>query len=181
MFRSRLKSVARRLPAPVRGVIRRALQVMPLSLSYSPQPKRLTLEKLRAVGDQGVVVFFAPEAGVVPHYIAHCLIAKTLKERGHRVLIIRCFDVYPRCVVMDSVAFALEPSEGQRRSLCGSCLAAANDMAGKYELDVLDLRDLIDDETRREVAELIRDLPEDLSTFEIGVSGSGSFAVPWRR
>lgn len=144
---------------------------------FTRQPKRLTLQKLKGLDDKGVVVFFAPEAGVVQHYVAHCLIAKTLQQRGHSVLIIRCFDVYPRCVVMDSVQFSGDDDARARREFCTSCVNTANGMAGEYGLNVLDLKDLIDDATRREVDELTSDLPADLSTFEIEGVKLGKFCA----
>jgi len=153
------------------------MRILPVHLLLIPQPNRLTLENLKASGDKGVVVFFAPEAAVVQHYVAHCLIAKALQERGHSVLIIRCFDVYPRCVVMDSVQFGGDNDARARRKICTSCVNDANSMAGEYGLDVLDLKDLADDAMRREVDELTSDLPEDLSTFEIEGVRLGKFCA----
>ena len=140
-----------------------------------PEPTRVTLEQLAAFNGEKAVVFFAPEAGVVPHYMAHCLVAKSLKERGHRVLIIRCFDVYPRCVVMDAAALAMEPTEQERLAVCASCRQSADNMAGAYGLDVLDLQDLIDEEARKTVDRLMAELPEDLSSFEFEGARLGQF------
>ncbi len=140
-----------------------------------PEPTRVTLAQLAAFNGEKAVVFFAPEAGVVPHYMAHCLVAKTLKERGHRVLIVRCFDVYPRCVVMDAAALAMEPTEQERLAVCASCRQSANNMAGAYGLDVLDLPDLIDDEARNTVDRLMANLPEDISSFEFEGARLGQF------
>jgi hypothetical protein len=140
-----------------------------------PEPTRVTLGQLAAFNGEKAVVFFAPEAGVAPHYMAHCLVAKSLKERGHRVLIIRCFDVYPRCVAMDAAALAMEPTEQERLAVCGSCRQSADRMAGAYGLDVLDLQDLIDEEARNTVDRLMANLPEDLSSFEFEGARLGQF------
>ena len=140
-----------------------------------PEPTRVTLEQLAAFNGEKSVVFFAPEAGVVPHYMAHCLVAKSLKERGHRVLIIRCFDVYPRCVVMDAAALAMEPTEQERLVVCASWRDSADNMAGAYGLDVLDLQDLIDEEARKTVDRLMANLPEDISWFKIEGARLGQF------
>src|SRR5712672_1151110 len=83
-----------------------------------PLPNMIGLSELMAPGGDKYVVFFAPEAGVVPHYIAHCVVAKTLEERGYRTLIVQCFDVYPRCVVMDGDSLPLDLSAEQRTSVC---------------------------------------------------------------
>ena len=147
----------------------------PVVAGPPPEPTRVTLQQLAGFDSEKVVVFFAPEAGIVPHYMAHCLVAKTLREQGHRVLVIRCFDVYPRCVVMDASAIAMEPTEQERLSVCTSCRQSANQMAGAYGLDVLDLRDLIDEDTNNTVDRLMSDLPEDLSSFEFEGVRLGQF------
>ncbi|HZR76031.1 hypothetical protein [Bradyrhizobium sp.] len=164
------RNVARRGAGAVLRVFR-----PPVVAGPPPEPTRITVEQLAGFGDQKAVVFFAPEAGIVPHYVAHSLVAKTLKERGHRVLIIRCFDVYPRCIVMDAAAIAMEPTEQERLAVCASCRQAANSMTGAYGLDVLDLQDLIDDDVRKTVDRLMTDLPEDLSTFEFEGARLGQF------
>jgi hypothetical protein len=164
------RSFARRGAGAVVRLFRPPVVQRPL-----PEPTRVTLEQLAAFNGEKAVVFFAPEAGVVPHYIAHCLVAKSLKERGHRVLIIRCFDVYPRCVAMDAAALAMEPTEQERLAVCASCRQSADNMAGAYGLDVLDLVDLIDEDARNTVDRLMADLPEDLSSFEFEGARLGQF------
>lgn len=133
----------------------------------SPQPHIVGLDELKAPGGDKFVVFFAPDAGVVPHYIAHCVVAKTLEDRGHRALIVRCLNVYPRCVVMDGEVLPLDLTAEQRTDVCGRCHGHANEMTGAYGLKVVDLWELIDDETRQRVDALIENLPEDLSSVEI--------------
>jgi hypothetical protein len=120
-----------------------------------------------APGDEKYVVFFAPEAGVVPHYIAHCVVAKTLEERGHRALIVRCLDVYPRCIVMEAETMPMQMTAEQRTDVCTMCRHYADRMTESYGLTVIDLPDLIDGEIRRKVEALTATLPEDLSTFEV--------------
>src|SRR6202030_3765505 len=119
-----------------------------------PEPTRVTLEQRAAFNGEKAIVFFAPEAGIVPHYMAHCVVAKTLQERGHRVLIVQCFDVYPRCVVMDGRGLPQNLTEEERLSTCRSCHASSTEMTGTYGLDVIDLRDLIDEDLQRSVDQL---------------------------
>ena len=131
-----------------------------------PRPNMIALSQLMAPGDDRYVVFFAPEAAIVPFYITHCVVAKTLEQRGYRTLIVQCFDVYPRCVVMDGLAQPFDMTADQRSNVCLTCYRYSNDMAGAYGLNLVDLRELVDDEVKRKVDELTADLPEDLSTFE---------------
>jgi hypothetical protein len=129
-------------------------------------PRVVGLSELASSGDDGFVVFFAPEAGIVPHYIAHCVVAKTLEDRGHRTLIVRCNDVYPRCVVMDGELLPQDLTAEQRKQVCATCHGYANRMTGDYGLNVVELRELVDDDVKEKVERLIADLPKDLLTFE---------------
>jgi hypothetical protein len=140
-----------------------------------PLPNKIALSRLMAPGDDRYVVFFAPEAGVVPYYIAHCVVAKTLEELGYRTLIVQCFDVYPRCIVMDAESLPHHLSAEQRSSVCATCHRYSNDMASAYGLNVVDLRELADDNVHCKVDALMADLPDDLSTFEIEGSRIGKF------
>jgi hypothetical protein len=124
-----------------------------------------------------VIVFFAPEAGVEPHFAAHCLLARTLKELGERVLVVRCFDLFPRCIVMDAVNAPAKFSREARRSLCQGCAESALRMADEYELDVLDLRDLIDDTTISGIRRSLADHPGELDTFEYAGIRIGELAA----
>ena len=125
------------------------------------------MSEMTAPSDDRYILFFAPEAGVVPHYMAHCVVAKTLSERGHKTLIVRCFDIYPRCVTMDAWGLPHELTAEKREEVCCRCLQTANDMTTSYGLEVVDLRDIIDADIRGKVDDLTSNLPRDLSEFEI--------------
>ena len=77
--------------------------------------------------------------------------AKTLEERGHRTLIVRCFDVYPRCTAMDGHSLPLVPTVEQRVEICAMCHRHSTDMTAAYSLNVIELSELVDDDTRRAV------------------------------
>lgn len=131
-----------------------------------PGTRRYHLSELDQ-GNEKFVVFFAPEAGIVPHYISHCVVAKSLEERGYRTLIVQCSGLYPRCIVMDGHSVPLVPTVEQRAEICTMCSRHSADMTAAYGLNVIDLRELVDDERLREVDRLMSDLPGDLSLFEI--------------
>jgi hypothetical protein len=156
----RIAPPAATAPAPIEPSVQTPV------VASAPQPRRITLDELAAFGDEKVVVFFAPEGGLVPHFMAHCVVAKTLQERGHRVLMVRCFDVYPRCIVMDAEGLPQEMSEEQRRSVCTMCNGHSTAMTGSYGLDVVDLRDLIDAKARLDIEQLMTEIPDNLSAFE---------------
>jgi hypothetical protein len=150
-----------RLPRRVAGSVRARVHRL-----RRPGPRRISMAG--AAGDsRPAIVFFAPEAGVVPHYMAHCVVAKTLQELGHRTLIVQCQGIYPRCVVMDGQALPQELTKKERRSVCLGCSRASSEMAGSYGLDVIELRELLDAEAYQWVDAVTANLPEDLSTFQI--------------
>lgn len=170
---SALRTIARRGRSMLRR-IRNAVLTPPALpgpvevMTQEPlQPRVVSLSELMRPGDEKIVVFFAPEAGIVPHYMAHCVVAKTLEDRGHRTLIVRCLDVYPRCVVMDGEVLPLDLTVEQRQAVCTRCRGHASEMTGAYGLSVVELRELVDDQVRRKVDLLTADLPEDLSSFEV--------------
>ena len=43
---------------------------------------------------EGAIIFFVPYAGVSPMISQTCVVARTLKERGHRVYVVRCFELF---------------------------------------------------------------------------------------
>lgn len=129
-------------------------------------PNVMSLSDLATPNDDKFVVFFAPEAGVVPHFISTCVVAKTLEELGHKTLVIRCLGVYPRCVVMDGELLPHGLSAEQRKSVCDRCSANSSRMTGIYGLNVVDLPELLNDEIRNRVRALTAGVPQDISTFE---------------
>ena len=167
-----IRHTLRRLRSRLRPLfVRRGPAALSGSGSYAVAPPSqagpdlIRLADLVASGPEKYVVFFAPEAGVVPHFIATCFIAKTLEELGYKTLIVRCFDIYPRCVVMDGEGLPHDLNEERRRSVCERCFGHSNLMTGSYNLSVVDLRDLVDDEIKHQVETLTSNLPDDLTKF----------------
>ena len=117
--------------------------------------------------DRPAIVLFAPEAGVVSHFMAHSLVAKMLQERGHRVLVVRCHDLYRRCVVMDAMALPRDMTLEQRQSACASCAQWTARAARDYGVEIVELAELADAAVRNAVARQMRHLPEDLASFVI--------------
>src|ERR1700683_3888209 len=50
---------------------------------------------------RGAILFFVPYAGVTPMFSQACVVARTLREQGHRVVFARCFRLFDRCPVID--------------------------------------------------------------------------------
>jgi hypothetical protein len=116
--------------------------------------------------ERPLVLFFSPEAGVGPHFVAQCILAKTLQEQGHRVLFTRCFNLFRRCPVMGMRRLAFEAGEGARRRICEECAGNAIDMLEAYGLPHVDLRAIATTEMTERIRQALEKAPENLMDFE---------------
>ena len=114
-----------------------------------------------------IYVFFAPEAGVSPHFVADCLIAKTLQELGHQVLMVRCFDIYHHCQTIEMVGITLDRSRAQKADVCINCAESGLKMTRSYNLPTVTLNDLLTHEDLQEIKSQIKTMPTDAGQFEI--------------
>ena len=112
-----------------------------------------------------VTLFYAPDAGVEPHFAAVCVVARTLKEQGHRVAIVRCYHHFPRCPVMDSYELPYPTPAAARDVACIRCASISIRAAAAYGLDVLDFRSFLTAEVERRVQEALHPLPDDLRMY----------------
>jgi len=161
-----LKRTAKKLLRPV---------VLPLLARYRLRVKvrdiRRSLGSARGISsidpDRPVFVFFAPEAGVVQHFAAHCVVARTLQELGHQVLLVRCFETYRHCIVLEMNRLPLNRSTQRRSEICASCAQSGLQMTSQYDLPTVQLSELVNQETLDEVRQLARSMPADAGEFEI--------------
>ena len=58
------------------------------SLAVSSDPLGARQVYREALQDRPVVLVFSPDTGVSPHFIAQCVVARVLQERGHTVLVL---------------------------------------------------------------------------------------------
>lgn len=114
-----------------------------------------------------IYLFFAPEAGVGPHFASHCVVARTLQERGHRVLFVRCNRAYRHCVVMEMLAQEVEKTQGERDEACALCQANHEQMTAAYGLPSIDMSELVDEAMIAKVAGLVDAMPADAGRFEV--------------
>jgi len=132
------------------------------------QLRRTRIPLARASDDKRpAIVFFATEADVVPHFMAHYILGRTLKEQGHRVLMVGCNKVFKRCIPMDSRSLKVDAPQKEARAICQTCCAASRDMVEAYGLDVVDVSDLITAEISAEVQRIMDKLPEGLAAIDL--------------
>src|SRR5258708_4642318 len=123
-----------------------------------------------------LVIFFAPEAGIGPHFISHMIVARTLKELGHRVLVLRCFEHLPRCIVMDSLSLPLAGRRAEHAQVCETCARRSLEMVDAYGLDVVDLGQLVDADMSAKIRAAMAAVGEDPEAFTFDGVAFGKMA-----
>jgi hypothetical protein len=111
---------------------------------------------------EGYVLFFTPEAGVVPHFTAQAVVARTLKDRGHKILMIRCQGALVRCPVMDMYLLPFEDAIANQKQTCGQCLHVAKLFQENWGLDFVNMSELLTPELVTEVVRVMDSAPADL-------------------
>jgi hypothetical protein len=111
------------------------------------------------------LLFFTPEAKVSPLYERALYLAKTLKELGHNVLVVRCFDLYGQCAVKGGQNTS-KANKKKCEDQCLQCADEANQMLYHYGLPSVDLRTFITPEIRREIEFELGSLPADLKDYK---------------
>lgn len=114
-----------------------------------------------------VYVFFAPEAGVSPHFVSDCLIAKTLQELGHQVLMVRCFDTYHHCQTIEMHGIPLDRTRTQRVNVCINCAQSGLKMTRAYDLPTVTLNDLLSQHELQEIKTQVKSMPANAAQFEV--------------
>src|SRR5258708_35806669 len=112
-----------------------------------------------------IILFFSPEAGVVPHFTAQCVLARTLKEQGEDVRFAFCPGLFPRCPVMDMHLLPADVASDRRKQVCGDCMQNARAIVNAYGLPAISLADHLDHAAVLQVASLAQAMPADMRDF----------------
>jgi len=115
---------------------------------------------------KGITLFFAPEAGVIPHYAALCVTAKTLQELGHPIALLRCFGIFERCPVMGLHRLPYDTSIAAKQQICQKCISHASQMLSVYNLPSIDLNAFYNQQITDELDSITCNLPDDLTQFK---------------
>jgi hypothetical protein len=158
-----MKTIARRVAGRLRRIVDR--EVVSRIRSLKPLPADRGLSAIDP--KKPVYVFFAPEAGVTPHFAAHCIVARTLQELGQQVLMVRCDSYYRQCVVMDMFSLTTTKTPKQRKEVCDLCRAAEVRMRRPYGLPSADLGEFISTKTIEDIKQQCRSMPFDAGKFEV--------------
>lgn len=122
-------------------------------------------KRLPALSSEGAILFFTPEGGVKPHFAAQCVVARTLKEMGHKVLFVRCFKTFDWCPVYEAgqLDYPLEAKE--RENQCFHCARLAIGMLEEYGLESISLNALCTPDILARVDRAMSACPKDLNDF----------------
>lgn len=117
--------------------------------------------------DKPVYVFFEPTAYVHSHYVTVAIVARTLKERGHQVLIVGCEGDYSHCLAMDIAGLRMDKTEAQRREICRRCDVVRMRTGADYGLPSIDISALVDESAKQEIRQQVATMPADAGQFEV--------------
>lgn len=133
----------------------------------------------RAPGEmfRGTTLFFVPYAGVTPMFAQACVVARTLKERGHSVVFARCFRLFERCPVMDMHRVPYEADADEKLESCLHCGDNSLSMLAAYGLEAVDLRPLATPEMTARIEAALAQAPRDLLQFEFEGLRFGALSV----
>jgi hypothetical protein len=124
-----------------------------------------------------VILFYSPEAGVTKHFMAQSVLALTLRELGHRVMFVRCFELFSRCPVMDMVALPYTGAAAERHETCLRCASASMAVLDDTGLEYTDLRALLTPEMTAAARQAVLDAPDDLRQLEFDGIPFGRYCV----
>src|SRR3990172_8528194 len=119
-----------------------------------------------AGADRDAVLVFTPYAGVGPLFVAACVLARTLQERGQRVLVARCYRLFERCPVMEMLQLPQAATDAAITDVCLRCADNSLSMAETYGLECIDMRQLMTAPLRETVRRAVENAPANLLDFQ---------------
>jgi len=131
----------------------------------------------QAIGDKPVILFFSPDTGVAPHFAAQCVLARTLQELGHTVIVLPCGDLF-QPFLLPSLEQTEQWFHPQTINACNQQYrSAGNRFLTQYGLPNLDPRAFWTPEMSDEVSRAINSLPDDLQNFQYNKIAFGKIAL----
>jgi len=123
------------------------------------------------------ILFFAPEAGLAPHFHMMCVLAKTLQEQGHDVWLGSCFNGLARCPVMGAHQAPMAREFDGRENICRDCLKSSIHAVNSYGLKTFDFSTLDGIRLQERQDKVLASLPDDLYSFEYDGIEFGNLCV----
>jgi hypothetical protein len=161
-MKAELKKLAGYLPAPVQRVLSWTLAglrrlrfalVRPYLLATRAWRRRKLAEI--AASKQPVVLFLAPEAGLLPYYASHVIFARTLNESGHTAIMLSCDGLMPICPVKFAMQMKPTVAGDRANAACMRCRERALRIGHEYALVDVPLEALIGPKERVLIDDII--------------------------
>jgi len=112
------------------------------------------------------ILILSPEAGIVPHYSACCMIAKILDDLGFETFTARCFNQFPYCTVKRSKRLPINSEPTAHQKTCRDCAAISLASEKAYNLRIFELRGLETKTLLKTASVASRGLRRDLMSFK---------------
>jgi len=126
---------------------------------------------------RGTTLIFVPYASVIPMFSQACVVARTLKERGHRVIVARCFRLFDRCPAMDNDRLPYDADAGRKLESCLRCAGHSFSGLEAYGLESVDLRALVTPDMTATIDRALAQPPANLLDFEYDGLPFGKLSV----
>jgi hypothetical protein len=111
-------------------------------------------EALRESSDP-VTLFVAPEAGVLPFFASHAIVARVIGDSGHNALMLSCGGLLPICSVKFALGTGVTPPNEVGCSTCIRCRDVRDDADASYDLLSISIEEVLTARHRAEIDEII--------------------------
>ncbi len=127
----------------------------------------------KSKSDEKSVLFLLPEAGIKSYINTLVLIASQLRLLGIKVYFVRCFNIFERCMFMDSESLNIDANNQDKKFLCTYCFSSFEKNVIAKGFEFFDLRHFISNEDREYIQNIIaaHNQPFDFSCDDINFSG----------
>jgi hypothetical protein len=142
-----VRAVARRVQARAAAIDAMRAD---LRLRAGRQWRRLNLAKYRA-SQVPVTLFVATEAGLLPHFAAHAILARALRDAGHAAFVLSCDGLLPICSVKFAMGLGPTAPNDETNMACVACRKSALSVGQSYGLPDRTIDSVLDADMRAEI------------------------------
>ena len=115
--------------------------------------------------NENITLIMVPEAGVTEHFLTACYLAKTLEENGDNIRLFHCENSFSRCVVKNMNKITAFTLEKEVKQICYNCNNQFHKNTFSYGLNYINVENLIDSITKKELLELNQKIKNSLWEF----------------
>lgn len=112
-----------------------------------------------------IILFLLPEAGISLYIKTFVSLAKQFKLKGYQVYFARCFQLFERCVFMDSENLPLNAKNSDKKVLCAYCFKSFANNVMEKGFDCIDLRQFSTKEDKEYIQNIIAEKGEQIFEF----------------